>query len=100
MAGGSDASSFSDDTEGGFESEGVEVTAMVVCNLSLSFSGGGVGGKTLRWIGGSDCCLDRLCRFGLTRLEAPKDMDSGSRSSGFRPAAACKAAFFVSGPVT
>lgn len=33
-------------------------------------SGGGVGGKTLRWMGGSDCWRDRLTRPGLTRLRA------------------------------
>ena len=46
-----------------------------------SFSGGGVGGNMLRLTGGSDCCLDRLWRPGLTRLEAPNDIDSRGRSS-------------------
>ncbi len=48
--------------------------------LGLSFSGGGVGGKTLRPDGGSDCCL-LLCRLGLTRLVAANEMLSAGRSS-------------------
>ena len=46
----------------------------------LSASGGGVGGKTFRLVGGSDCCLldDRP---GLTKLEAANDIASGGRSS-------------------
>jgi hypothetical protein len=35
----------------------------------------------LRLTGGSDCCLDLLCRPGLTRLLAPNDMDSRGLSS-------------------
>lgn len=46
----------------------------------LSFSGGGVGGKTLRFVGGSDCCL-LLWRLGLTRLVAAKEILSAGRSS-------------------
>jgi len=43
----------------------------------------------LRLTGGSDCCLDLLCRPGLTRLLAPNDIDSRGRSSSllFMPAA-------------
>lgn len=50
---------------------GGEVEAAMNAGRTGSFSGGGVGGKTLRWTGGSDCCLDLLYRFGLTMLEAP-----------------------------
>lgn len=57
----------------------VEVWAKVV--RTGSCSGGGVGGNIFRLIGGSDCCLDLLCRPGLTRLLAPNDMDSRGRSS-------------------
>jgi hypothetical protein len=46
----------------------------------FSDSGGGVGGKTLRVIGGSDCCR-LLCRPGFTRFVAAKDKLSGGRSS-------------------
>jgi hypothetical protein len=46
----------------------------------LSFSGGGVGGKTLRLFGGSDCCR-LLCRPGLTRLLAANERDSDGLSS-------------------
>lgn len=34
-----------------------------------------------RLTGGSDCCLDLLCKFGFTRLEAAKDMLSRGLSS-------------------
>lgn len=62
----------------------------------FSCSGGGVGGKTLRLIGGSDCCLERLWRPGLTRLDAANEMDSGGRSSRLRSAAAASADCFAS----
>lgn len=45
-----------------------------------SFSGGGVGGKLLRLVGGSDCCL-RDWMPGLTRFVAAKDKFSVGRSS-------------------
>ena len=45
---------------------GGEVEAVMNAGRIGSFSGGGVGGNMLRWTGGSDCCLDRLYRFGLT----------------------------------
>lgn len=46
----------------------------------LSFSGGGVGGNTLRPFGGSDSC--RLLWIpGLTRLVAAYEMFSGDLSS-------------------
>lgn len=48
--------------------------------LDFSDSGGGVGGKTLRLRGGSDCCR-LLERPGLTRLAAAKERFSGGRSS-------------------
>lgn len=47
----------------------------------LSLSGGGVGGNTLRFIGGSDCCLLLLLRSGLTRLLAAYDILSVGLSS-------------------
>ena len=50
-------------------------------NAGLSVSGGGVGGKMLRWTGGSDCCRLLLWRCGWTRFEAAKEIDSGGRSS-------------------
>ena len=65
---------------GGLEEGTFDVSYTVGRSFSVSFSGGGVGGNTLRCIGGSDCCLERLCRFGLTRFEAAKEMDSGGRS--------------------
>lgn len=34
-----------------------------------------------RLTGGSDCCLDLLCKFGFTRFEAAKEMLSRGRSS-------------------
>ena len=40
-----------------------------------------MGGKTLRFTGGSDCCLERLWRPTLTRLLAPKEIEPGRRSS-------------------
>lgn len=46
----------------------------------LSFSGGGVGGNTLRLLGGSDCCR-LLCSPGLTRLLAANESASVGRSS-------------------
>lgn len=45
-----------------------------------SDSGGGVGGKTLRFRGGSDCCR-LLDRPGLTRFAAAKERFSIGRSS-------------------
>ena len=50
---------------------GGEVGAAMNAGRIGSLSGGGVGGNMLRWTGGSDCCLDRLYRFGLTMWEAP-----------------------------
>lgn len=48
-----------------------------------SASGGGVGGKTVRLSGGSDCCRTALLRrSGLTRFEAAKEIFSMGRSSG------------------
>lgn len=46
----------------------------------FSDSGGGVGGKTLRSIGGSDCCR-LLWRPGFTRFVAAKETFSVGRSS-------------------
>jgi hypothetical protein len=60
---------------------GGEVDAGTNAGRTGSLSGGGVGGNMLRLTGGSDCCLDLLCNPGLTRLVAPKDIDSGGRSS-------------------
>jgi len=40
-----------------------------------------VGGNMFRLTGGSECCLDLLCSPGLTRLVAPKEIDSEGRSS-------------------
>ena len=60
---------------------GGEVEAWVNVGRTRSWSGGGVGGKTLRFCGGSDCCLDLLCRPTLTRLLAAYDIESGGRSS-------------------
>lgn len=34
-----------------------------------------------RLTGGSDCCRDRLCKFGFTWLVAPKEMLSRGLSS-------------------
>lgn len=48
--------------------------------LPLSASGGGVGGKSLRPSGGSDCCL-LLCRPGFTRFVAANERFSAGRSS-------------------
>lgn len=54
----------------------------LLCDESgRSASGGGVGGNMLRCIGGSDCCLDLLVRFGLTRFNAPYESLSSGRSS-------------------
>ena len=50
---------------------GGEVEAAMNAGRIGSLSGGGVGGNMLRWTGGSDCCLDRLYRLGLTMWEAP-----------------------------
>lgn len=50
---------------------GGEVEAVMNAGRIVSISGGGVGGNTLRWTGGSDCCLDLLYRFDLTMWEAP-----------------------------
>lgn len=44
-------------------------------------SGGGVGGNTLRFSGGSDCCRVRLLRFLRTKLVAAKEMPSRSWSA-------------------
>lgn len=49
-----------------------------------SASGGGVGGKTLRCSGGSDCCRERLDSPGLTRLSAAYDSFSCAMSSEVR----------------
>lgn len=46
----------------------------------FSISGGGVGGKTFRFRGGSDCCL-LLARPGLTRFAAAYERFSVGRSS-------------------
>jgi hypothetical protein len=48
--------------------------------VDFSDSGGGVGGKTLRFNGGSDCCR-LLWRPGFTRFVAAKDKLSAGRSS-------------------
>lgn len=40
-----------------------------------------MGGKTLRLIGGSDCCLVRLDKPGLTRFAAAYESFSSGRSS-------------------
>jgi hypothetical protein len=47
----------------------------------LSLSGGGVGGNTLRFNGGSDCCRARLLNSGFTRLLAAYDIFSSGLSS-------------------
>ena len=47
----------------------------------FSDSGGGVGGNVLRLIGGSDCCLTRLCKLGLTRFVAAYESFSSGLSS-------------------
>jgi hypothetical protein len=47
----------------------------------LSLSGGGVGGNTLRFNGGSDCCRFRLFSSGFTRLLAAYDIFSSGLSS-------------------
>ena len=52
--------------------------------LDLSVSGGGVGGNTLRFSGGSECWRVRMLRFFCTRLLAPYEMCSGDRSSSAR----------------
>ena len=60
---------------------GGEVQVWVNIGRTGSWSGGGVGGKTFRFTGGSDCCLDLLCRPTLTRLLAAYDIVSAGRSS-------------------
>lgn len=55
----------------------------------FSASGGGVGGKTLRPMGGSDCCR-LLERPGLTRLVAAKETFSGGLSSLTSSLPACE----------
>lgn len=62
-----------------------------------SGSGGGVGGNTLRLIGGSDRCLVRLLMSGFTRFDAAKEMLSSGRPSRLR---STTAAFIlvISGP--
>ena len=60
---------------------GGEVDAEMKGGRTGSWSGGGVGGNILRLTGGSDCNRDLLCSPGLTRFVAPKDIDSGGRSS-------------------
>jgi hypothetical protein len=57
--------------------------------VGRSASGGGVGGKTLRLFGGSDCCL-RDWMPGLTRLVAAYEMLSAGRSSLTSALTACK----------
>jgi hypothetical protein len=44
-------------------------------------SGGGVGGKTLRFSGGSECCRVRLLKFLWTKFVAAKEMPSRSSSA-------------------
>lgn len=44
-------------------------------------SGGGVGGNTLRFSGGSDCCRVRLLKFLWTRFVAAKETPSRSSSA-------------------
>ena len=65
--------------DGGFD--GGEVGIELNNGLIFSDSGGGVGGNMLRLTGGSDCCLDLLCRLCLMRFEAPYEIISGGRSS-------------------
>lgn len=49
-----------------------------------------------RLTGGSDCCLDRLCKFAFTRFEAAKEMLSRGLSS--RLVSTDMALFFASEP--
>ena len=80
--------------------DGGEEDAVGNAGLIGSWSGGGVGGNMLRLTGGSDCCLDLLCRPGLTRLEAPNDIDSRGRSStSLFMAAACALASALTEPI-
>ena len=65
-------------TDGGSERGEVDLWMNAVL---FSLSGGGVGGNMFLLTGGADCCLDLLWRPGLTRLEAPKEIDSRGRSS-------------------
>ena len=70
--------------------------------LGLSFSGGGVGGKTLRPTGGSDCCL-RLCNPGLTRFVAANEILSAGLSSLVSDLPACLMSdevYLIAGGVT
>ena len=71
-----------DDKDAGFDAAGAGVVLVVVnCGRMGSASGGGVGGNMLRLTGGADCCLVRLGRSVLTRLEAANEIVSRGLSS-------------------